>query len=127
MERGWHQEMDAFVQHYESDQVDANNLLMPLVFFVSPTDPRMLRTIDRIQKELAMDSLVHRYKVPYNISVDGLPGREGAFSICSFWLVEALTRAGRVDEARLMFERVPGEGIHVGFLAEEAVRAGEAE
>ncbi len=126
MERGWHQERDAFVQHYESDQVDANNLLMPLVFFVSPTDPRMLRTIDRIQKELAMDSLVHRYKVPYNISVDGLPGREGAFSICSFWLVEALTRAGRVDEARLMFEKTLGYANHVGLFAEEVGHCGEA-
>jgi GH15 family glucan-1,4-alpha-glucosidase len=126
MERGWHQERDAFVQHYESDQVDANNLLMPLVFFVSPTDPRMLRTIDRIQEELAMDSLVHRYKVPRHLSVDGLPGREGAFSICSFWLVEALTRAGRVDEARLMFEKTLGYANHVGLFAEEVGHCGEA-
>jgi GH15 family glucan-1,4-alpha-glucosidase len=127
MERGWHQGIDAFVQDYDSDALDAGNLLMPLVFFVSPTDPRMLRTIDRIQEQLSMDSLVHRYKiVPHEGSVDGLPGREGAFSICSFWLVEALTRAGRVDEARLMFEKMLGYANHLGLYAEEISHRGEA-
>jgi GH15 family glucan-1,4-alpha-glucosidase len=126
MERGWHQGVNAFVQHYESDALDASSLLMPLVFFLSPTDPRMLRTIDRIQEQLAMDSLVHRYNIPEKDSPDGLPGREGAFSICSFWLVEALTRAGRVDEARLMFEKMLGYANHVGLFAEEIGHCGEA-
>ena len=127
MERGWHQGVNSFVQHYESEELDANNLLMPLVFFVSPTDPRMLRTIDRIQEQLAMDSLVHRYNIASERgSVDGLPGREGAFSICSFWLVEALTRAGRVDEARLLFEKMLGYANHLGLYAEEVSHRGEA-
>ncbi len=126
MERGWHQQVDAFVQSYGSDRLDASNLLMPLVFFVSPTDPRMLRTIDRTQERLSLDSLVHRYNIAEDLSPDGLPGREGAFSICSFWLVEALTRAGRVDEARLLFEKMLGYANHVGLYAEEIGHCGEA-
>jgi len=126
MERGWHQEMDAFVQSYDSKDLDASNLLMPLVFFVSPTDPRMLRTIERIRQHLSLDSLVHRYRFSDEGSVDGVGGRDGAFSICSFWLVEALTRAGRVEEARLMFEKMLGYANHVGLYAEEIGHHGEA-
>ena len=126
MERGWNHERQSFVQAYGSERLDASLLLMPLVLFVSPKDPRMLRTIDRIQQELAMDSLVFRYQIPEGSSVDGLPGAEGAFSICSFWLVEALTRAGRVEEARLMFEKLLGYANHVGLYAEEISRCGAA-
>ncbi len=126
MDRAWDQKIDAFVQSYGSDRMDASNLLMPLVFFLSPTDPRMLRTINRIQERLSLDSLVHRYDIREGNSPDGLPGREGAFSICSFWLVEALTRAGRVDEARLMFEKMLGYANHVGLYAEEIGHCGEA-
>ncbi len=126
MERGWNQETDAFVQHYDSVGLDASSLLMPLVFFVSPTDPRMLRTIDRIQEQLTMDSLVHRYEIAEDGSLDGLSGREGAFSICSFWLVEALTRAGRVEEARLIFEKMLGYANHLGLYAEEIGHCGQA-
>ena len=126
MDRAWDQKIDAFVQSYGSDLMDASNLLMPLVFFLSPTDPRMLRTINRIQERLSLDSLVHRYDIREGNSPDGLPGREGAFSICSFWLVEALTRAGRVDEARLMFEKMLGYANHVGLYAEEIGHCGEA-
>ena len=126
MDRAWDQKIDAFVQSYGSDCMDASNLLMPLLFFVSPTDPRMLRTINRIQERLSLDSLVHRYDIPEGNSPDGLPGREGAFSICSFWLVEALTRAGRVDEARLLFEKMLGYANHVGLYAEEIGHCGEA-
>lgn len=126
MDRAWDQKVDAFVQSYGSDRMDASNLLMPLVFFVSPTDPRMLRTINRIQQRLSLDSLVHRYDIREGNSPDGLPGREGAFSICSFWLVEALARAGQVDEARLMFEKMLGYANHVGLYAEEIGHCGEA-
>lgn len=126
MEHGWSQEQDAFVQYYGSDKMDASNLLMPLVFFVSPTDPRMLRTIDRIRERLSLDSLVHRYNITDGESLDGLSGREGAFSICSFWLVEALTRAGRIPEARLMFEKMIGYANHLGLYAEEIGHCGEA-
>ncbi len=126
MARGWSEQEQAFVQSYDSGRMDASNLLMPLVFFVSPKDPRMLKTIDRIQERLSLDSLVHRYNIPENDSPDGLPGREGAFSICSFWLVEALTRAGRIEEARLLFEKMLGYSNHVGLYAEEIGHCGEA-
>jgi GH15 family glucan-1,4-alpha-glucosidase len=126
MERGWNKKLRAFVQYYGSDQLDASLLLMPLVFFVSPSDPRMIQTVERIQERLAMDSLVHRYSIAENNSVDGVAGREGAFSVCSFWLVEALTRAGRVEEARLMFEKMLGYANHVGLYAEEIGHCGEA-
>jgi GH15 family glucan-1,4-alpha-glucosidase len=125
MARGWNEKRGAFVMDYDSDMLDASNLLMPLVFFVSPRDPRMLRTIDQFQEELASDSLVHRYRTG-DQSPDGLPGREGAFTICSFWLVEALARAGRVDEARLMFEKMLGYANHLGLYAEEIGHCGEA-
>jgi GH15 family glucan-1,4-alpha-glucosidase len=125
MERGWNKNLRAFVQHYGSDQLDASLLLMPLVFFVSPSDPRMIATLNRIQERLAMDSLVHRYSISDSSSVDGIEGREGAFSVCSFWLVEALTRAGRIDEARLMFEKMLGYANHVGLYAEEIGHCGE--
>ena len=126
MERGWNEKEQSFVQSYGSDRMDASNLLMPLVFFVSPADPRMLKTLDRVQERLSLDSLVHRYSIPENDSPDGLPGREGAFSICSFWMVEALTRAGRVEEARLLFEKMLGYANHVGLYAEEIGHCGEA-
>jgi GH15 family glucan-1,4-alpha-glucosidase len=126
MERGWNEKEQSFVQSYGSDRMDASNLLMPLVFFMSPTDPRVSRTLDRIQERLSLDSLVHRYSIPEKDSPDGLPGREGAFSICSFWLVEALTRAGRIEEARLLFEKMLGYANHVGLYAEEIGHCGEA-
>jgi len=126
MERGWRQSADSFVLAYDSDDLDASNLLMPLVFFVSPTDPRMLRTIKRTRQSLAMDGLVHRYRLGGADSLDGLSGREGAFSICSFWLVEALTRSGQIEEARLLFEKMLGYANHVGLYAEEISHRGEA-
>jgi GH15 family glucan-1,4-alpha-glucosidase len=127
MEQGWNKNCRSFVQYYGSDQMDASLLLMPLVFFVSPSDPRMIQTMERIQERLSMDSLVHRYSIIDGSFVDGIPGREGAFSICSFWLVEALTRSGRVEEARLLFEKMLGYANHVGLYAEEIGHGGEAQ
>jgi GH15 family glucan-1,4-alpha-glucosidase len=126
MDHGWNQSRNSFVQYYGSDRMDASLLLMPLVFFVSPSDPRMIRTLERIQDRLSMDSLVHRYTLDDDNPVDGISGREGAFSICSFWLAEALTRAGRIEEARLMFEKMLGYANHVGLYAEEIGHCGEA-
>jgi GH15 family glucan-1,4-alpha-glucosidase len=123
MERGWNEERGAFVQHYGSDVVDASLLLMPLVKFVGPTDPRWLSTLDTISKELVSDSLVYRYNV--EASPDGLEGDEGTFSICTFWYVEALARAGRVDEARLIFEKMLTYANHLGLYAEEIGPTGE--
>ena len=129
MEKGWNRQRRAFVQHFGSNSLDAANLIMPLVFFLSPTDPRMLSTLEATIRPpekggLLSNSLVYRYNV--NETADGLPGEEGTFNICTFWLVEALTRAGRVDEARLMFEQMLGYANHLGLYAEETGHSGEA-
>ena len=134
MTRGWSQRRNAFVQSYGSDSLDASNLMMPLVFFLSPNDPRMTRTLDAILAPpeaggLVADSLVYRYNV--GETEDGLAGEEGTFNICTFWLVEALTRAGRHDprylrKARYMFEQILGYANHVGLYAEEIGIRGEA-
>ena len=124
MTRGWHAERGAFVQHYDTDVLDASVLLMPLVKFVSPTDPRWLSTLDLIGRELVSDSLVYRYNAA--ASPDGLEGEEGTFSICSFWYVEALTRAGRVEEERLAFEKMLTYANHLGLYSEEIGPTGEA-
>jgi len=129
MDKGWNPNREAFVQHYGSESLDAANLMMPLVFFVSPTDPRMLKTLDATMQSpekggLVSNSLVYRYNVEE--TADGLSGEEGTFNICTFWLVEALTRAGRVDQARLMFEQMLGYANHLGFYAEETGHSSEA-
>jgi GH15 family glucan-1,4-alpha-glucosidase len=134
MARGWSPTRQAFVQHYGSEALDASNLMMPLVFFLAPSDPKMLNTLDAINKPpekggLVSNSLVYRYNTKE--ARDGLEGAEGTFNICTFWLVEALTRAGqldktRLDEARLIFERMLGYANHVGLYAEETGPSGEA-
>ena len=123
MDRGWNGERGAFVQHYGSEVLDASVLLMPLTKFIAPTDPLWLSTLDAISNELVSDSLVYRYNV--EASPDGLIGDEGTFSICSFWYVEALARAGRVDEARLAFEKMLTYANHVGLYSEEIGATGE--
>jgi GH15 family glucan-1,4-alpha-glucosidase len=125
MEKGWNPKKQSFVQHYGSDALDASLLLMPLVKFVGPTDPRWLATLERIQKELTYDTLVDRYKVS-EAAPDGLGGEEGSFSMCSFWLVECLTRAGRLEEARLSLEKMFSYANHLGLYAEEIGPSGEA-
>ena len=123
MSRGWHEGRGAFVQHYDTEVLDASVLLMPLVKFIAPTDPRWLSTLDAISSELVADSLVYRYNP--EASPDGLGGEEGTFSICSFWYVEALTRAGRLDEARLAFEKMLSYANHLGLYSEEIGPSGE--
>ncbi|MFF3729227.1 glycoside hydrolase family 15 protein [Streptomyces sp. NPDC002476] len=123
MQRGWSTERKAFVQHEGEDVLDAAVLMMPLAKFISPTDPKWLSTLDVLGEGLVSDSLVYRYD-PHS-SPDGLRGEEGTFSICTFWYVEALTRAGRVDEARLAFEKMLTYANHVGLYAEEIGRTGE--
>jgi GH15 family glucan-1,4-alpha-glucosidase len=125
MERGWNPQKGSFVQHYGSDALDASLLLMPLMKFVGPTDPRWLATLERIQKELAYDTLVDRYRVA-EAAPDGLSGEEGSFSMCSFWLVECLTQAGRLEEARLALEKMFSYANHLGLYAEEIGPSGEA-
>ncbi|MFI2263644.1 glycoside hydrolase family 15 protein [Streptomyces tubercidicus] len=123
MDRGWSTKRKAFVQHEGDDVLDASVLMMPLAKFISPTDPKWLSTLEALGEELVSDSLVYRYDP--RSSPDGLRGEEGTFSICSFWYVEALSRAGRVDEARLAFEKMLTYGNHLGLYAEEIGRTGE--
>jgi GH15 family glucan-1,4-alpha-glucosidase len=120
----WSPERGAFVQSKSSQCLDASCLLMPLVRFISPTDPRWLSTLDAVGRELLDDMLVYRYRVGAAAD-DGLNGDEGTFTMCSFWYVECLARAGRIDEARLAFEKMLGYANHLGLYAEELGPAGE--
>jgi GH15 family glucan-1,4-alpha-glucosidase len=123
MTAGWNADRRAFVQHFDSDVLDASLLLMPLIKFIAPRDPRWLSTLDAIGRELVSDSLVYRYNL--QASPDGLKGDEGTFSICSFWYVEALARAGRTDDARLAFEKMLTYANHLGLFSEEIGPSGE--
>lgn len=119
----WDPQIGAYVMHPGSKQLDASVLVMPLVKFAGPTDPRFLLTLDRIGDELVSDSLVSRYAATGH---DGLDGGEGTFNLCSFWYVEALTRAGRLREARLTFDKMLTYANHLGLYAEEIGPSGEA-
>jgi GH15 family glucan-1,4-alpha-glucosidase len=123
MHHGWSAARHAFVQHEGDDVLDAAVLMMPLVKFISPTDPKFLSTLDELGASLVSDSLVYRYDP--EASPDGLRGHEGTFSVCSFWHVEALARAGRLAEARLAFEKVLTYANHLGLHAEQISRTGE--
>jgi GH15 family glucan-1,4-alpha-glucosidase len=125
MTHGWSEARQAFNQYADSDVLDASVLIMPLVLMIAPTDPRMLSTLDAILEDLVSDSFVFRYDTE-EAADDGLPGREGSFSLCSFWYVECLTRAGRLDEARLVFEKMLGYANHLGLYSEEIGASGAA-
>ena len=118
----WNADLKAFVQSRGGDRLDAAALMMPLVKFISPKDPRWLSTLDAIGRELVVDPLVYRYPPDGG---DGLDGSEGSFLACSFWYAEALARAGRVDEGRLIFEKTLGYANHLGLYSEELSAAGE--
>jgi GH15 family glucan-1,4-alpha-glucosidase len=134
MDKGFSAKREAFIQAYGREALDAANLLMPLVFFLSPVDPRMLSTLKAMNRPpekggLVSDGLVFRYDM--DVALDGIEGREGTFNLCSFWLVEALTRASVskpefLEEARLTFERMLGYANHVGLYAEQTGPSGEA-
>ncbi|MEU3305259.1 glycoside hydrolase family 15 protein [Streptomyces sp. NPDC006678] len=123
LDQGWSPARQAFVQYEGGDVLDAAVLMMPLTKFIAPNDPVWLSTLDALGNELVSDSLVWRYDP--EASPDGLEGDEGTFSICSFWYVEALTRAGRLDEARLAFEKMLTYANHLGLYAEELSHTGE--
>ncbi|MFD7019924.1 glycoside hydrolase family 15 protein [Streptomyces sp. NPDC059928] len=123
MARGWSAERGAFVQGLDDKVLDASLLMMPMAKFISPTDPKWLSTLDVLTTDLVSDSLVYRYDPA--ASPDGLRGSEGTFSICSFWYVEALARAGRLEEARLAFEKMLTYANHLGLFAEEIGPTGE--
>jgi len=123
MDRGFHPKREAFVQHYDTDVLDASLLYMPLVNFIAPSDPRWQSTLRAMDTELVSDSLVYRYDPA--ASPDGLQGSEGTFTICSFWYVDALARSGRLDDARLTFEKMLTYSNHLGLYSEEIAPTGE--
>jgi GH15 family glucan-1,4-alpha-glucosidase len=120
----WNDEVRAFVQTPASTTLDASALMMPLVRFIGPSDPRWLGTLDAIGAQLSVEPLIFRYT--RGATLDGLPGLEGGFSACSFWYAEALARAGRVDAGRLVFEKMLAYANHVGLFSEEVATSGEA-
>ena len=121
--KGWHPDRGAFVQHADTDVLDASLLLMPLMGFVAPRDPMWLSTLAEMDTELVSDSLVYRYDP--SASPDGLRGSEGTFTLCSFWYVDALARSGRLEEAQLVFEKMLTYANHLGLYAEEIGLTGE--
>src|SRR3954451_25144424 len=120
----WDPKQKAFVQFRGSTTLDAACLLMPLVKFISPRDPLWLSTLRRIQDVLVEDSLVHRYRIG-EAAPDGLPGKEGTFAVCTFWLAECLARGGDPLRARFIFEKMLGYANHVGLYSEELGAQGE--
>jgi GH15 family glucan-1,4-alpha-glucosidase len=114
--RGWKEQKQAFTQHYESEALDASNLLMPLFGFLPATDERMKSTIERSMAELTWRGLVRRYNTEE--VDDGLTGGEAAFALCTFWLIRNLIRLGRLSEARALYERMLGYANHLGLFAE---------
>ena len=114
VEHGYNRTIGAFVQSFGSDVLDASNLLIPLVGFLPFDDPKVQGTINATIRDLSDGAFVHRYKAD-----DGLPGNEGAFLLCSFWLIDCLTLSGRVDEAHELFEKLMGFANHLGLFAEE--------
>jgi GH15 family glucan-1,4-alpha-glucosidase len=123
MNRGWNPRRQAFVQYHGTEVLDASLLAMPITGFVVPRDPMWLSTLDAMEEDLVSDSLVYRYNP--SASPDGLTGNEGTFSICSFWYVDALARAGRLDRARYVFEKMLTYANHLGLYSEEIGPTGE--
>jgi len=114
----WDGELKSFVQAKGTKDLDASALLMPMMRFISPVDPMWLSTMRAIEKHLIEDTLVRRYEVE-RTHVDGLPGTEGSFTACSFWYVECLARAGELEKAQLLFEKLLGYANHLGLYSEE--------
>jgi GH15 family glucan-1,4-alpha-glucosidase len=112
-------ELNSFTQAYGSEELDASTLLMPLVGFLPADDPRIAGTIDAVKRHLTRDGFVERYQTQERNDVDGLPGGEGVFLPCSFWLVDALLMQERDDEARELFEKLLGVSNDLGLLSEE--------
>ncbi|MGH8024706.1 MAG: glycoside hydrolase family 15 protein, partial [Limisphaerales bacterium] len=120
----WNRKLNAFVQYKGADTLDASCLLLPLVKFISPNDPRWMSTLEAVQGALVEDSLVYRY-LPGKAAPDGMTGSEGTFSMCSFWYVETLARANDLRQARFIFEKALGYANHLGLYAEQLGPCGE--
>ncbi|WP_422742702.1 glycoside hydrolase family 15 protein [Mycobacterium sp. WMMD1722] len=121
MTESWDPDLGAFTRVEGGTGLDAGVLLMPMVKFLSPADPRFLSTLAAVERQLVTDSLVFRYEP----GDDGLDGADGTFSICSFWYVEALTRAGRLRDAQLALEKMFTYANHVGLYAEQVSATGD--
>jgi GH15 family glucan-1,4-alpha-glucosidase len=117
--RGWSQARQAYAQSFDSDELDAAQLLMPILGFLPATDERMRSTIEAIAADLTEGGLVLRYRNEEGMNADGLSGEEGTFVICSFWLVSALAKAGEIDRAEELFDQLVGYANDLGLLAEE--------
>jgi GH15 family glucan-1,4-alpha-glucosidase len=115
-EKGFRQDLNTFVSILEGDELDAGLLNLSRVGFLEGSDPRILGTVDAIRRRLGQDDLLYRYELRTD---DGLPPGEGAFLVCSFWLVEALALGGRIDEARGIFEKLLNRSNDVGLYSEE--------
>jgi alpha,alpha-trehalase len=119
LERGWSEKRQAYAQSFDSDELDAAQLLMPILGFLEADDPRMRSTIDAIADHLTEDGLVLRYRNEEGLNADGLTGEEGTFVICSFWLVSCLAKAGEVERAEALFDQLVAYANDLGLLAEE--------
>jgi alpha,alpha-trehalase len=119
LDRGWSEKKQAYAQSFDSDELDAAQLLMPILGFLPATDERMRSTIEAIASELTEDGLVLRYRNDEGLNADGLTGEEGTFVICSFWLVSCLAKAGELERAEALFEQLAGYANDLGLLAEE--------
>ncbi|HSD23424.1 MAG TPA: glycoside hydrolase family 15 protein, partial [Solirubrobacterales bacterium] len=119
LERGWSEKRQAYAQSFDSDELDAAQLLMPILGFLPATDERMRSTIEAIARDLTEDGLVLRYRNDEGLNADGLTGEEGTFVICSFWLVSCLAKAGEVERAEKLFDQLAGYANDLGLLAEE--------
>jgi len=115
---GWNPQRRAFTQHYDTEALDASSLLMPLFGFLPISDQRITSTIERIVEELSCNGLLRRYKT--DEADDGLIGPEGAFLMCSFWLVRNLLRLGRLEDATALYERLLSHSNHLGLFSEMA-------
>jgi GH15 family glucan-1,4-alpha-glucosidase len=114
LQRGWKEDRKAFVLAYGSEDLDASNLIIPIVGFLPFDDPRVLATVRTVQRELGKDGLLYRYRVD-----DGLLGSEGRFLLCTCWLIINLARQGRVAEAELLLKRLQDTGNHLGLFSEQ--------
>ncbi len=115
MTKGWSTKMNAFKQSYEDEYLDAVNLMLPLMGFIDGKDPRMLSTIDATMEHLVVNGLCYRY----NEAPVGVAGKESTFTLCTFWLVSALILAGRVEEARKIYDNLLAKASPLGLFAEE--------
>ncbi len=114
LEKGWNEEKKAFVQHYDTDALDSSNLLIPILEFLPYDDPQIVSSIEATQRELVHDGFLYRY-----IAEDGLPGGEGTFMLCTFWLINNLIALKKLDEAEVLLNRIEGIANHVGLFSEE--------